>query len=393
MSEPSDRFASLYEAPGDLVVAAPKLARKMVIEWFDDAVRSALAEPENPLIADFLDEEALSVFYGDSNAGKTFVALDAAFAVATGQLWNGRHVKHGLAVYIAAEGGKKIRRRLAALAKQYEELCGDIAPKPFFALIRYPIDLRSSDADLQELLGKIREAEKATGEPCVWVTVDTLSRAMAGGDENSPIDMGKIVCAADRIRSETKAHFSYVHHTGKDTARGARGHSLLRAATNTEIEVTPTLVTVTKQRDAEGGLKLGFSLVDMVIGTDASGAAIKSAVVSWKEAKPEKAEKSENPKSIPPCMRMLMDVVASAIEEAGQSIRPFHDGPVVIAAPERAVRARFDARVAERAEADEDRKKLADRKRTNFRNAIKTAIDREALMAGEWNGERWIWRS
>ena len=28
-----------------------------------------------------------------------------------------------------------------------------------------------------------------------------------------------------------------VHHTGKDTAKGARGHSLLRAATDTEIEV------------------------------------------------------------------------------------------------------------------------------------------------------------
>jgi RecA-family ATPase len=162
----------------------------MTIEWFDEAAAAALNDPENPLIEDFLDEGALSVFYGDSNAGKTFVALDAVFAVATGQAWNGRRTKQGLVIYVAAEGGKKIRRRLAALAKRYEETCGDAAPTPLFAIIRYPIDLRSSDADLDELLANIKEAERATGHLCVWVVVDTLSRAMAGGDENSSVDMG-----------------------------------------------------------------------------------------------------------------------------------------------------------------------------------------------------------
>ena len=104
--------------------------------------------------------------------------------------------------------------------------------------MRFPIDLRSNDANLKELLALVREAETETGEKCVWIVVDTLSRALAGGDENSPVDMGRIVVAADRIRAETGAHFTYVHHTGKDAARGARGHSLLRAATDTEIEVT-----------------------------------------------------------------------------------------------------------------------------------------------------------
>ena len=77
----------------------------------------ALSEPNNPLIADTLDEGALSVIYGESNSGKTFVTLDMAMAVATGEPWNGKATKRGLVVYVAAEGGKRIMRRLAALKK------------------------------------------------------------------------------------------------------------------------------------------------------------------------------------------------------------------------------------------------------------------------------------
>ena len=95
-------------------------SRKMRIEWFADACAAALSEPSNPLIADMLDEGAMSVIYGESNSGKTFVALDMAMAVATGTPWNGKATKHGLVVYVAAEGGKRIMRRLAALKKRYD---------------------------------------------------------------------------------------------------------------------------------------------------------------------------------------------------------------------------------------------------------------------------------
>ena len=252
--------------------------RKMRIEWFNTASALALSETNNPLIADTLDEGALSVIYGESNSGKTFVALDKATAVATGMPWNGKATRRGLVVYVAAEGGKRIMRRLAALKKRYHAEHGEDAPEPLFALVRFPIDLRSNDANLKELLALIRAAEAETIEKCVWIIVDTLSRALAGGDENSSVDMGRVVVAADRIRAETGAHFSYVHHCGKDAARGARGHSLLRAATDTEIEVTAGALKVTKQRDMERGEAYGFKLTDVYIGDDPEGRPVRSAV-------------------------------------------------------------------------------------------------------------------
>jgi RecA-family ATPase len=70
------------------------------------------------------------------------------------------------------------------------------------------------------------------------IVLDTLSRVIAGGNENAPDDMGQLIGNCDRIRAEARAHVMLVHHTGKDEARGARGHSSLRAATDTEIEVS-----------------------------------------------------------------------------------------------------------------------------------------------------------
>jgi len=389
-----DAFDSLGELMPKIVHRGPPAndtgpARKMKIEWFNDAAAAAFDETADPLIDGLLDAGALSVIYGDSNSGKTFVALDLAFHVSTGILWNERAVKRGLVVYVAAEGGTRIRKRLAALKKRHEDRVGD-GVAPLFALVRFPIDLRSSDANAKELVALVRNAEADTGEKCVWVIIDTLSRAMAGGDENSPVDMGRIVVAADTIRGDTGAHFTFVHHTGKDAARGARGHSLLRAATDSELEITPSTVCATKQRDMEGDFAIGFALSDIHIGVDPNGAPIKSAVVEWngEAAKPAKAADA---KSVPRSRRLLMSVITEALEEAGQDIRPIHDGPIVRAVSADIVRERMYLKIAEKADPDEDPVKLAERQRKSFNRGIEAELKAKALLASLFSGDRVLW--
>lgn len=360
----------------------PREQRMMALEWFDEAAALALDEPSQSLIEDVLDEGALSVIYGDSNSGKTFVALDMSHAVATGRDWNGHATSRGLVVYVAAEGGRRIARRIAALRQRYP------AERPLFALVRYPIDLRSSDSNAQELMTLVRSAETQCGKRCAWIIVDTLSRALAGGDENSSVDMGRIVQAADHIRAETGTHFTYVHHSGKDAARGARGHSLLRAATDTEIEVAAGTIKATKQRDMECGAELGFVLVDEPLGEDSAGRPIKSAVVEW-QAGVAKNSADREAATIPASQRLLMEVVAQAIDEAGEPFHPFPDGPFVRAVSDEAVRERYYARIVEKP--DDTPKKLADRRRQAFNTAIKSNLDAKRLVAGEKAGGRVLW--
>lgn len=239
---------------------------------FEEAARSALENPPEPLVEDWLDQGAMSVLYGDSNSGKTFVMLDVAFHIASGRPWNGWGTKAGAVVYVAAEGGKLFGRRLAALEKVHG---GKV---PLF-VVPCPVDLLRPQGDLKPLIGMIAEIEAKAGK-VVLVVIDTLSRALAGGDENSPVDMGAFIKNMDRLRHAAQAHLAIVHHTGKDAARGARGWSGMRAAVDTEMEISDGTLKATKQRDMEYGPELRFKLASVDLGR-VGKRRITSAAVEW----------------------------------------------------------------------------------------------------------------
>jgi hypothetical protein len=136
-----------------------------------------------------------------------------------------------------------------------------------------PIDLRHPKADLKPL---IETARRLGAE---FIVIDTLSRALAGGEENSSVDMGALVNHLDEIRKGTRAHVMVIHHTGKNLARGARGHSLLRAATDTEIEVAEGRISVTKQRDLDKDYQAAFELETIELKRDAEGDPVTSCTV------------------------------------------------------------------------------------------------------------------
>ncbi|SFH08709.1 AAA family ATPase [Methylobacterium gossipiicola] len=245
-----------------------------LLDFNDSADRAETAAAE-PLIEGLMDRWAMSVLYGASNEGKTFVMMDLAYHIAMGRRWNGRAVKRGPVVYVVAEGGNQIHKRTAALRERYG------AEGALFDLIVAPVNLLRSDADLKDLILALKAAAAKRGAPVELVVVDTLSRALAGGDENSSVDMGAIVRNLDRLRAASGAHLAVVHHTGKDAARGARGHSLLRAATDTELEVAGGRLITRKQRDTEERVNLGFRLDSIKVGQDCEGHSIKGATCEW----------------------------------------------------------------------------------------------------------------
>lgn len=228
-----------------------------------------------------LVEQGAAVVYGESNAGKTFWTTDLALHVAAGREWNGRRVERGGVIYCVLEGGAGFRNRVAAWRTETGET--DIP----FAAIPASLNLLDKDADTQKLIDAIRVAQAKISVPVKLVVIDTLSRAMAGGNENAPDDMGALVLNMDRIREETKASLLFVHHSGKDQAKGARGHSSLRAAIDTEIEVVASetddkAATVVKQRELPKGDVFGFTLKVVELGTNRHGEAVTTCIVAPK---------------------------------------------------------------------------------------------------------------
>jgi hypothetical protein len=240
-----------------------------------EAADTALEHSNKPLVKGLLDQGTLSVCYGESNVGKTFVAMDIAFSIATGLPWGGmKSTKMGV-VYIAAEGGAGARKRSKALSIEFGNTSVDA---PFYLLLS-SVDLFHADADLRPLIQTIKKLEAEKSLEVGLVVVDTFSRAMAGGDENTPGDMGRMIMQLDALRAETGAHVMVVHHTGKDKARGARGHSSLRAATDTEIEISEGQITVQKQRDLDKTYAANFVLDVHKLGNDVDGDPVTSCTV------------------------------------------------------------------------------------------------------------------
>lgn len=261
---------------------APK--RPLDLEWFDD-VEPVLGGAY--LVKGLLDVAVMAVVYGPSNSGKTFWTIDLAYHIAIGAPWRGRRVIQASVLYLAAEGGRGVINRVAALKQAHGVLDVPLAVK------RAGLDLLHDQADLQHIVDLSAEVKAKLPDAPHLIVIDTLSRVMAGGDENSAADMTALIRNIDAIRAATNATTLLVHHTGKDAARGARGHSSLRAATDTEIEIAnedgARAAVVTKQRDHNGGETFAFDLESVTLGTDQDGDDVTSCIVKVADEEEYKA--------------------------------------------------------------------------------------------------------
>lgn len=270
--EGHDVLAVLLEAARE--PAPPPLPLSVA---FADELPDAFTPPDE-LVEGVLTAGDGSVLYGDSNSGKTFFVIDMAAAVARGVRWMGRNTEPGLVVYLAAESPASVRGRLQAYQRHHG------VRVPNFAIVQSPIDLFDGDADTEAVIAVVRQLERQRGQKVRLIVGDTLARLSAGANENAGQDMGLVVRRFDRIRSACNAHFLLIHHSGKAAANGARGWSGIRAAVDTEIEVTdsPTgrCAEITKQRDlSTKGERIGFRLDTVTLGTTKWGAAATSCVV------------------------------------------------------------------------------------------------------------------
>jgi len=204
--------------------------------------------PAEWLIEGYIQQEALIVVVGAPGVGKTFATLDWALCIATGIPWLGCKTKQGEVVYIYAEGRRGIKRRCTAWF-------GGARGRGGFGLPGHPLFRNMLDGtDRGHLATAIKDA-KLTPR---LIVIDTLARNFGGGDENQTKDMNQFVNGCDDLRQE---HFPgvtvlVVHHTGKNTKRGARGAIALTGAADAEFLLTGSTsglikLSNTKQKDAE----------------------------------------------------------------------------------------------------------------------------------------------
>lgn len=206
--------------------------------------------PPVPLIDGLLFQDTLINLFGPPASFKSFIALDMGLSIAHGRKWQGRSTESGPVLYIAGEGSSGIRKRAKAW-RRHNNITNE--KQPFFVLPQ-GVDMRS----VESIDAIVEAALDRLGEPPALVVIDTLNRNFGGGDENNNQDMGDFIAGADRMRAAFDGcAILVVHHSGKDQSKGARGHSSLYGAVDTEIEVkriqgtSVVTMTNTKQKEAE----------------------------------------------------------------------------------------------------------------------------------------------
>jgi hypothetical protein len=229
----------------------------------------------------------VAALFGPSASGKSFLGFDLAAYIAEGRDWFGRRVNAAPVVYLALEGEAGFKLR----AEAWEQANGRTLP----SCLRLVLQSFKLADDVPDLAAAILAA---VGAGAV-VFVDTLNRAAPMAEENSSRDMGEILEGAKELQRLTGGLVVLVHHTGKDAARGLRGHSSLFAAMDAAIEVTRDgdrrEWKVAKAKDGEDGAGHPFRLLVVDLTPDDEGEPMTSCVVRADDS-PQEVTRSRLPK-------------------------------------------------------------------------------------------------
>lgn len=227
------------------------------------------------LVKHFIPSESIGLFFGASETFKSFIALDLALHVAHGMKWMGQKTRKGPVVYIAAEGGTGLWRRVDAWHKTHG-INADVAE---FYTIPVPVDL------LQDA-SQVRDAVSVLGIKPALVVVDTISQTLSG-DENSATEMAAYLREIGvHIRLVWQCAVVAVHHTGHNATERPRGSSAIKANVDfmfgvfrDETEMLATFECV-RQKDGDRPKAESFEMTVVELGRDADGDAITSLAPS-----------------------------------------------------------------------------------------------------------------
>ena len=150
---------------------------------------------------------------GPSKAGKSFLLMELAVAIASGGKWLGKQCKRGKVLYINLEIDKN------SFLTRFEEIFAAQEVNRQEAEEIQIWNLRGKTPPLNELapmlIRRIRDDNLAA------IILDPIYKVITG-DENNARDMSIFCNQFDRIATETGASVIYVHHHSKGSQAGKR---------------------------------------------------------------------------------------------------------------------------------------------------------------------------
>lgn len=258
-------------------------------------IEIALGEPDSGLLLDLAELEKISanvrwlikglvpadsmgMLFGASGAFKSFLALDLALHVANEMRWCDRKTTNGSVVYVAAEGGAGIYRRVAAWHQKHK-----LPQTKGFHVCITPLLLT-----LEDQVKQLADAIRALPQTPALVVIDTLSQTFSG-DENAATDIADYIRLLNTyIRAEFGCTVTILHHTGHAASERPRGSSAITANLDfllgcfrPDADALAAQLEVIKQKDGDKLDSQHFELEREVLGEDTDGEEVSSLVAVY----------------------------------------------------------------------------------------------------------------
>jgi hypothetical protein len=225
------------------------------------------------------------VLFAEPKTGKTAVALTTALHIACGMdLGHFKVASPGPCLYYALEGSRAIRLRVASWKKVMHERGIQLPERIPLFVVEKPANLLKEKVR-EESAAQIIAADKYArkfGEPIKAIYIDTLTKAMSGGDQNSVEDTSSLFDIVNLIRAGgVTATIIFVHHKARQGH--VRGSSNIEAEPDMLLDVSKqnevVSLKVARARSIEDGMSYHFLVSDVDLGKNKQGHQIHGMFV------------------------------------------------------------------------------------------------------------------
>jgi len=184
----------------------------VVTDWQD----VALLPPIRWQIDNYLPDRSIVLFAGDSEAGKSFLAIHLAMCMVHGMPWLGNRTRPGNVIYLAGEGHDGMAARFRAWRRRHQP---EDQGRYCVVSSRVPVLKSTTMPKLEKLVADI-EAWKQ--EPPDLIVIDTLSQGLED-DENDAKAVAPVIRGLMRLRERWGCTVVLVHHLVKLQTKGKNG--------------------------------------------------------------------------------------------------------------------------------------------------------------------------
>ncbi len=344
---------------------------------------------------------------GQWGAGKTFLALELASTLMTGQPFIGRLIKRQCGVlFLAAEGADEIRLRLNVLV---QEKCGGMPRAPFRWYEAVPVLLQPGAAD--KLIAMARQAHESLqaefGLPLGLIIIDTVAASAGYSTPGAENDNAVNQALMNVLRTVTQALSCFVlgvDHFGKNIETGTRGGSSKEASGDLVLaclgerelsgRVLNTRLAIRKCRGGPQGMEFPFALRSVESSEqDEDGEPITTLVVDWQatpaatQAPPNDPWEQSRQNSLRTTALRLKRVLMAILADRGVDLPIGPNGPTLRMVDQGIVREEFYAQTV--CEGTPEQK--ADRRRKQFVRALEWAESQELIGVREIKSITYLW--